>query len=111
MTARASGGHPIAGVVTIDRSVCASFSHLFDVGSLRLGGQPLADAGHLTFGWHVLSSSRAICPGSTAPTDCHAPVRLRRVVLVELTSRWGVAFWKHVPPIDRSAGSGGGHVG
>jgi hypothetical protein len=105
MTVRAFGCHPIAGMVAVDRSVFAAFSHLFDVRSLRLGGQPLADAGHLTFGWHVLSSSRAIRPGSTAPTDCHAPVRLRRMVLVELTSRWGVAFWKHVPPIDRSTGS------
>ena len=106
MAAKAFGGHPISGVVAVDRSVFAGFSHLFDVGSLRLGGQPLADAGHLTFSWHVLSSSRAICPGSTAPTDCHAPVRLRRMVLVELTSRRCVEFWKHEPPIDRSTGSG-----
>jgi len=104
MTAQAFGGHPITGMMAVDRSVCATLSHLLDVRSPRLGSQPLADAGHLTFGWHVLSSSRAICPGSTASTDCHAPVRLRRVVLVELTSRWGIAFWKHVPPIDRLSG-------
>ena len=100
-----SRGHPLAGVVAVEPLAFAAFSHLFDVRSLRLGGQPLADAGHLTFSWHMLSSSRAICPGSAAPTDRHAPVRLRRMVLVELTSRRGVAFWKHVPPIDRSTGS------
>jgi len=40
-------------MIAVDRSVFAAISHLFDVRSLRLGGQPLADAGHLTFSWHV----------------------------------------------------------
>jgi len=87
-------------------SALAGVPHLFDVQPGRLGGEPLAHSGHLALGRQVLPSGRTIGPASAASTDRHAAVGLRRMVVVELATREGLAFWKHMPPIDRSTVSG-----